>query len=68
MIDDNFARNLAWERIWDRLIHLRQEEDIQFKVTIQVDTVSHNIPPGVDRVFIGLESKNPESLGGSRKL
>lgn len=28
----------------------------------------HNIPPGVDRVFIGLESINPESLGGSRKL
>ena len=73
--DDNFARNLAWERILDRLIQLREKEGIQFKVTIQVDTMCHKIPrfiekagrAGVDRVFIGLESINPESLEGSRK-
>ena len=73
--DDNFARNLAWERILDRLIQLREEEGIQFKITIQVDTMCHKIPrfiekagrAGVDRVFIGLESINPESLEGSRK-
>jgi radical SAM superfamily enzyme YgiQ (UPF0313 family) len=73
--DDNFARNLSWERILDRLIQLREEEGIQFKATIQVDTMCHKIPrfiekagrAGVDRVFIGLESINPESLEGSRK-
>jgi radical SAM superfamily enzyme YgiQ (UPF0313 family) len=73
--DDNFARNKAWESILDRLIQLREEEDIQCKITIQVDTMCHKIPrfiekagrAGVDRVFIGLESINPESLDGSRK-
>jgi len=73
--DDNFARNQAWERILDRLIQLRELEGIQFKITIQVDTMCHKIPrfiekagrAGVDRVFIGLESINPESLEGSRK-
>ena len=73
--DDNFARNQAWESILDRLIQLREEEGLQFKITIQVDTMCHKIPrfieksgrAGVDRVFIGLESINPDSLEGSRK-
>ena len=73
--DDNFARNQAWEPILDRLIHLREEEGIQCTITIQVDTMCHKIPrfiekagrAGVNRVFIGLESINPESLEGSRK-
>lgn len=73
--DDNFARNQAWESILDRLIQLREAEGLQFKITIQVDTMCHKIPrfidkagrAGVDRVFIGLESINPDSLEGSRK-
>ena len=73
--DDNFARNQAWEPILDRLVQLREEEGLQFKITIQVDTMCHKIPrfieksgrAGVDRVFIGLESINPDSLEGSRK-
>ncbi|TFG59714.1 MAG: radical SAM protein, partial [Nitrospirales bacterium] len=73
--DDNFARNQAWEPILDRLIQLRELEGLQFKITIQVDTMCHKIPrfieksgrAGVDRVFIGLESINPDSLEGSRK-
>ncbi len=73
--DDNFARNQAWESILDRLIQLREQEGLQFKMTIQVDTMCHKIPrfiekagrAGVDRVFIGLESINPDSLEGSRK-
>ena len=73
--DDNFARNQAWESILDRLIQLREEEGIQFHITIQVDTMCHKIPrfidksgrAGVDRVFIGMESINPDSLEGSRK-
>ncbi len=73
--DDNFARNKAWESLLDRLIHLRREEGLTFKITIQVDTMCHRIPrfiekagqAGVDRVFIGLENINPESLEGARK-
>jgi len=73
--DDNYARNKAWESIFDRLIFLREKEGIQCKITIQVDTLCHKIPrfiekagrAGVDRVFIGLESINPDSLAGSRK-
>ncbi len=73
--DDNFARNKAWESIFDRFILLRKKEGIHCKITIQVDTLCHTIPrfiekagrAGVDRVFIGLESINPDSLAGSRK-
>ena len=73
--DDNFARNQAWEPILDRLIQMREDEGLQFTITIQVDTMCHKIPrfiekagrAGVDRVFIGLESINPDSLEGSRK-
>ena len=73
--DDNFARNRAWEELFDRMIMLREEEGLAFTVTIQVDTLCHKIPrfiekagrAGVDRVFIGLENINPEALEGSRK-
>lgn len=73
--DDNFARNKVWEDLFDRLGELQEEDGIDFKITIQVDTLCHQIPrfiekagrAGVDRVFIGLESINPESLEGSRK-
>lgn len=73
--DDNFARNKVWESILDRLIQLREEQGLHCRITIQVDTMCHKIPrfiekagrAGVDRVFIGLESINPESLDGARK-
>lgn len=73
--DDNFARNVVWEVMFDRLIKLREEDGINLKLTIQVDTLCHKIPnfiekagrAGVEKVFIGLESINPESLNGSRK-
>ena len=73
--DDNFARNTEWESIFDRMIQLREEEDLTLAVTIQVDTICHKIPrfiekagrAGVERVFIGLENINPESLKGVRK-
>ena len=73
--DDNFARNKAWEALFDRLIHLRTKEGLFFRITIQVDTMCHRIPrfiekagqAGVDRVFVGLENINPESLEGARK-
>ena len=73
--DDNFARNTDWEKIFDRLIHLREVEKLDVKFVIQVDTMCHRLPKfvekagraGVVRVFIGLENINPESLGGAKK-
>ena len=73
--DDNFARNKDWEPVFDRLIELREKEKLDVKFVIQVDTMCHRLPhfiekagrAGVNRVFIGLESINPESLVGARK-
>jgi len=73
--DDNFARNRDWESIFDRLIALREGEKLNIKFIIQVDTMCHRIPnfigkagrAGVTRVFIGLESINPDSLLGAKK-
>ena len=42
--DDNFARNRDWERIFDRLIQLREEDKIPLGLLIQVDTLCHKIP------------------------
>jgi hypothetical protein len=73
--DDNFARNTDWERIFDRLIQMREKENLNLKFMIQVDTMCHRLPnfiekagrAGVRRVFIGLESINPQSLMGAHK-
>jgi len=73
--DDDFARNRCWEAIFDRLIELREKEDIKVRLVIQVDTMCHKLPrfiekagqAGVSRVFIGLESINPEALKGAKK-
>lgn len=72
--DDNFARNKNWSDIFDRLIELR-EEGLKLKLLIQVDTVCHKIPgfiekaarAGVNRVFIGMESVNPDNLAAANK-
>jgi len=68
--DDNFARNRDWEKIFDRLIMLREKEGLNISMSIQVDTMSHKIPrfiekagkAGVRRAFIGLENINPDNL------
>jgi len=73
--DDNFARNNDWEKIFDRLIAMREQENLNIKFMIQVDTMCHRLPrfvekagrAGVRRVFIGLESINPDSLLGAKK-
>ncbi len=73
--DDNFARNKEWEAIFDRLSELRQDDGLSVNITIQVDTLCHKIPrfidkakrAGVNKVFIGLENINPESLVNARK-
>ncbi|MCG6862165.1 MAG: radical SAM protein [Chromatiaceae bacterium] len=73
--DDNFARNKNWEVILDRIIELREKEGMEVRLTIQVDVQCHRIPrfidkcvaAGVKRVFIGLESINPENLAAANK-
>ncbi len=73
--DDNFARNIDWEIIFDRLIDLRENQKLDIKSVIQVDTMCHRLPKfiekakraGVVRVFLGLETINPDSLMGARK-
>jgi hypothetical protein len=76
--DDNFARNKDWEVILDRIIAVRREvegSDRDLKIIIQVDTLCHRNPnfiekcklAGVRRVFLGLESINPENLGAVKK-
>ncbi len=73
--DDNFARNRNWEAIFDRLTALREGEGASIHFLIQVDTLCHKIPnfvekaarAGVTRVFIGMESINPESLLAAKK-
>jgi radical SAM superfamily enzyme YgiQ (UPF0313 family) len=73
--DDNFARNTGWEEIFDRLILMREREKLNIKFILQLDTMCHRLPhfiekagrAGVARVFIGLESINPDSLLGARK-
>ena len=73
--DDNFARNKDWESIFDRLIHLRENEKINIRLIIQVDTLCHRLPnfiekaarAGVRRVFIGLENVSPDNLLAAKK-
>ena len=73
--DDNLARNKDWEIILDRIIKLRVEEGIGVSLMIQVDTLCHKIPnfiekcakAGVRRVFIGMESVNPDTLIAAKK-
>jgi len=73
--DDNLARNKDWEPILDRIIKLRTEDGINVNLMIQVDTLCHKIPnfiekcakAGVTRVFIGIESVNPDTLIAAKK-
>jgi len=73
--DDNFARNRNWESILDRIIEMRQQEHLRITLIMQVDTLCHKITnfvekaakAGCTRVFLGLESINPESLKGASK-
>ncbi|MFO1313148.1 MAG: radical SAM protein [Burkholderiales bacterium] len=73
--DDNLARNRNWEPIFDRLIAMREGEGLAIRIVAQVDTMAHRIAgfiakasrAGVNRVFIGLENINAESLSGAQK-
>ncbi len=73
--DDNFSRNPCWEAIFDRLIRLREQEDIRIDFMIQVDALAWKIPRFVDKaaragssqIFIGLESIRPANLKAAAK-
>ena len=73
--DDNLARNQSWEPIFDRLIRMREQEGLHIYIVAQVDTMAHRIRgfiekagrAGVNRVFIGLENINPDSLKNAKK-
>lgn len=73
--DDDFARNKNWEAILDRLIWLREEEGLKFKLVLQVDTLCYRLPgfiekaarAGCARVFIGLENIDPDALTAAKK-
>lgn len=73
--DDNFARHPNWESIIDRIISLKEKEKIRIRLMIQIDTMAHRLPrfteklarAGCRRVFIGMESVNPENLKVSAK-
>src|SRR5205823_15105861 len=64
-----------WEAIFDRLIALREQEGLPLRFTIQVDTQCHKVPRFIDkatragctRVFLGMESVNPENLAAAKK-
>ncbi len=74
--DDNFARNKNWSVIFDRLIDLRENHGFgSLKFLIPVDALSYKIPnfvtkasrAGCKRVYIGMESINPENLASVKK-
>ena len=73
--DDNFARHQEWEKITDRLIDLKEKDGLRSSLMVQTDTMAHKIPrfiekltrAGCRRVFIGLESVNPDNLRASGK-
>jgi len=73
--DDDFARNRHWEEILDRVIGLREQENVRFTFLIQVDALAYRIPNFIEkcrragclRVFIGLETINPGNLLHAKK-
>jgi radical SAM superfamily enzyme YgiQ (UPF0313 family) len=73
--DDNFARHRDWEKIMDRVIDLKEREGMRCGLMIQTDVLAHKIPrfieklthAGCRRVFIGLETVNPDNLEASGK-
>jgi len=73
--DDNLSRNRNWETLFDRLIELREIRGIPLRLQVQVDVQAWRIPgfidkavrAGVDQIFLGLESINPDNLAGAGK-
>ncbi len=68
--DDNLARNIYWEQIFDGLIRMRREEGIVILFMMQVDVKAYRLPrfvekaaaAGCTQIFVGVESLNPKNL------
>jgi radical SAM superfamily enzyme YgiQ (UPF0313 family) len=68
--DDNFSRNKNWERIFDIMTELREEEQLPLGFMMQIDTKAYRIEnfvskaarAGCTQVFIGIESLNQKNL------
>ncbi len=75
--DDNFARNPAWEAIFDGLIALREQQGVAIDFMMQVDVLAPRVRGFVEKaaragcvqVFIGLETVRDDNLqaGGKRQ-
>jgi len=73
--DDNFSRNPQWKAIFDALIDLRENEQIDVSFMMQVDVLCYRISnfvekarrAGCTQVFIGMESLNPANLKAAGK-
>ncbi len=73
--DDNFSRNKNWEKIFDALIELREQENIPINFMMQVDVLSYRIKnfvrkaaaAGCTQVFVGMESLNEKNLKAEGK-
>jgi hypothetical protein len=73
--DDDFADNPNWEKIFDRLIAMRAQEQLNIEVMLQVDAMCYRLPgfiekagrAGVRRVFSELESLGAESPPNAEK-
>lgn len=70
--DESFGRNPDWERVFDRLIAMREQEQLNIEFTLQVDATCHRLAgfigqagrAGVRRVSIRLERIHPQRLPG----
>jgi radical SAM superfamily enzyme YgiQ (UPF0313 family) len=68
--DDNFSRNVHWEKILDGLIEMRENEGISIQFFMQLDTKAYRLPnlvqkaarAGCTQVFVGIESLNPRNI------
>ena len=74
--DDCFSGNPDWEAVFGRLIEMREREGLNIRLAVQVDAQCHRLPgfiekaarAGVQRVFVGLESMDPQSLLREKKM
>ena len=73
--DDNFSRNPEWEKVYDGMIRMIEEEGMNLTFMMQVDTRCTDIKnfiekasrAGCTQVFIGMESLNQKNLEAVKK-
>lgn len=73
--DDNFCRNKQWETIFDKLAVIREREQLDYTLMIEVDTLAYKIPnflekgrrAGVTDVFVGLETIDGDTAVAANK-